>query len=37
MKAFETLEFVLCAYRFIFLFIEMKTARRRNDGQSDTT
>jgi hypothetical protein len=37
MKASEALEIVLCTCRFIFLFIEMKNARRRNDGHSDTS
>ena len=37
MKASEVLEFVLCTCRFIFLFIEIKNARRRNDGHSDTS
>ena len=37
MKASEMLELVLCTCRFIFLIIEMKNARRRNDGHSDTS
>ena len=37
MKASDILEIVSCVSRLIFLFLEMETARRNNDGQSDST
>lgn len=37
MKASDVLEIVSCVSRLIFLLLEMETARRDNDGQSDST
>ena len=37
MKALDVLEIVSCVSRLIFLLLEMETARRDNDGHSDTS
>ena len=37
MKASDVLEIVSCVSRLIFLLLEMETARRDNDGHSDTS
>ena len=37
MKASDVLEIVSCVSRLIFLLLEVETARRDNDGQSDST
>ena len=37
MKASEMLELVSCVSRLIFLFLEIESARRDNDGHSDTS
>ena len=37
MKASEMLEIVACVSRLIFLILEIESARRDNDGHSDTS
>ena len=37
MKASEMLELVSCVSRLIFLIVEIESARRDNDGHSDTS
>ena len=37
MKASDWLEIVSCVSRLIFLLLEIESARRNNDGHSDTT
>ena len=37
MKASDILEIVSCVSRLIFLILEIESARRDNDGHSDTS
>lgn len=37
MKASEILEIIACVGRLIFLLLEIKSARRKDDGHSDTS